>query len=72
LCVACDDELETEADQTLVAMFREAARSYRQDLSDLEAAAGGPDFDGFQKLMKRCERSRVACVELLAEMERRG
>jgi hypothetical protein len=64
--------LEREADQSLVALFREAARSYREDLGNLSAAAGGPDFDTFEKLMRQCERSRLACVELLGEMERRG
>jgi hypothetical protein len=72
LCVVCDDELETEADQTLVAIFREPARSYRDELSDLAAAAGGPDFDAFQSLMRQCEKSRLTCIELLGEMERRG
>jgi hypothetical protein len=65
-------ELEREVNGLLVVMFREAARRYRQDLNHLAAAAGGPDFDEFQKLVKRCERSRLVCVELLGEMERRG
>jgi hypothetical protein len=71
LCVVCDDELETEADQTLVAIFREASRSYRQFLSNLADAAGGPDFDTFQELMRQCEKSRLECIELLSEMARR-
>jgi hypothetical protein len=64
--------LETEADRSLVVMFREAARSYRRDLNNLAAAAGEPDFEAFQTLMKQCERSRLTCIELLGEMERRG
>jgi hypothetical protein len=72
LCVVCYDELERELDQSLVASFREAARSYRQDLCDLGAAAGGPDFNAFQNLLKRCERSWLVCIELLGAMERRG
>src|SRR5262249_1273348 len=72
LCLACDDELESEADQSLVVLFREAARSYPEDLRNLSTAAGGPDFETFQRLMRQCERSRVVCIELLGEMESRG
>jgi hypothetical protein len=64
-------DLEREVNELLVVMFGEAVRRHRQDLSHLAAAAGGLDFDAFQKLMGRCERSLVACVELLGEIETR-
>jgi hypothetical protein len=64
--------LEAEADQTLVAIFRDALRRYRQELVNLAAVAGGPDFEAFQKLMRQCERSRLVCIEIVGEMERRA
>jgi hypothetical protein len=72
LCVECDETLESEADRSLVLMFREAVRQCRRELSDLAGAAGGPDFDVFQKLMRQNEASRLVCIELLVAMDRQG
>src|SRR5215468_1440773 len=65
LCYACHDELEREAKRSLIVLFEDAIRIYREDVSKLSVAAGSLEFDAFQKLLAQCCKSHQTCVELL-------
>jgi hypothetical protein len=62
---------EPEARRWLLVRFDEAVRRYREDVSRLYAAAGSLEYDAFQKLLEKCNRSRSICAELLGELSGR-
>jgi hypothetical protein len=73
LCVACHKELEKEATDSLLLIYREAVRKLREDLSDLAVAmaSGSLESEAVLKLLRQCEKAQVLCFELLCEVATR-